>query len=127
MALPITPELIEGKELSFKEIQEMVIKYGFGLTPFDIHKIHCAMSHGINYALLTHSISVSELESAIARFMNGDWGTFYDFDEEPIKGKEYGCYPSSFGDNMQNGAIMVHREQNPMIPWELVAYFQFER
>ena len=127
MALPISKELLEGKILGFKEVREIVIKHGFGLTPFTHKGIPCGMSHGINYALLSKGIPVAEVEAAIDRFLVGDFGSFYEHDEAPTPGQEYGCYPSAYGSDPDVGAIMVHREPSNMVPWDLVVYFQFER
>lgn len=127
-ASPIPVEVLKGEKLNFEEIQEIVIKNGFGVTPFVHNGIDCGMSNGINYALLAKSIQMSEVESALNRFLAGDWGTFYDIPGDIVyPGREYGEYPSSYGSKTTNGAIMVHREPHPLAPWDVVVYFQFER
>lgn len=127
MALPIAAELLTGEKLSLDTIKDMVIKHGFGVTPFEFEGVLCGMSHGINYALLSKSIQVEEIESALRRFMARDYNTFYDWSETPQVGYEYGEYPSSLGSKSTTGAIMVHTELSPKVPWNVVVYFQFER
>ena len=122
MSLPIPIELLRHDKLDFGQIKGLVIKHGFGLTTFEHKDTPCAMSHGVNYALLSHGIQLEELTAALDRFMAGDWGNFYDVDEEPSIGQEYGQYPSSFGSETDTGAIMIHREND-----QVKAYFQFER
>lgn len=127
MALPITTEILEGKKLDLQTIEKMVVKNGFGVTTFTHKGVLSAISHGINYALLSKSFEIADVERALDRFLSGDFGTFYCEDEEPVVGCEYGCYASKFGDTPSSGAIMVHRENSPRASWEVVAYFQFER
>lgn len=127
MALQLTKEILEGKKLSFNEIEDMVVKNGFGLEPFTHKGVACAMSHGIHYALLSKGLPIAEVEAALDRFLAGDFGSFYAHDEAPTPGREYGCYPSAYGSDPDAGAIMVHREPSNMVPWDLVVYFQFER
>lgn len=127
MALPIPAELLTGKQLGFEDIKQLVIKHGFGVVPATHNGLKCGISHGIDYALLTKGITVEEVAQAFDRFLSGDFGTFYEEGETPRLGHEYGEYPSSFGNTTGTGAIMVHREVCPQVPWSVVAYFQFER
>ena len=127
MALQIIKEILSGKKLDFEEVREIVIKHGFGVTSFTHKGVNCGMSRGINYALLSKGIQVAEVEDAIDRFLDGDFGDFYEHDETPTPGREYGCYPSSYGSDPNAGAIMIHRKPSNMAPWELAVYFQFER
>lgn len=127
MALPIPSEILSRKKLSFDEIKDLVQKCGFGTTLF-LHKgITYGTSHGIQYALISKSIPRTEIETAIDRFLSGDWGSFYEPGEHVCPGHEYGQYPSALGSETHNGSIMIHREPNPVFPWNVVVYFQFER
>lgn len=127
MATKITPEMLNGEKLTYELVEEYVVHNGFG-TSFYAHtdtdkKEEIYLSKGIELAYLTESISMKEVVSAIDRFCKqNDFGTFYDWDEKPTPEKEYGEYPSSFGDTANTGAIMIHRENG-----HIIVYFQFER
>lgn len=128
MALPMASELFSKKKLKFEKIEEMVKRNGFGTTLF-LHKgILYGTSHGIQYAIISKSIPRSEVEDALDRFLSGDWGSYYDNSFDTVcQGHEFGQYPSSFGSEPDTGAIMIHREPNPVFHWDIVVYFQFER
>lgn len=132
MALPVNAELLRGKKLSFEEIKELVIKNGFGAESFAHEGNFCLLSRGVHYALLCNAIALSEVETALQRFLNGDWGMFYEHPEDSIFpgfGFEYGQYESSYGSEPGNGAIMIHREPFAGVVGNscIVVYFQFER
>ena len=124
----IAPDELKDRKLTYKELQDLVIKNGFGVLPFEYKGVACGVSHGIDYALVSKSIKVEQVTDALDRFLAGDWGTFYDIPGDIVfPGREYGEYPSSYGSKTTNGAIMVHREPHPLAPWAVVVYFQFER
>lgn len=126
MPLYIPPELTAGEKLSYREIERLVVKYGFGTNPYNNGTYQYDVSHGVKYALTNEAITQEEVDNALERFFHGDFGNMYDSDETPITGREYGCYPSSYGTEPWEGAIMVHRHL-----WcgftRVTVYFQFER
>ena len=124
----IAPDELKDRKLTYEELQDLVIKNGFGVLPFTHRGIVCGLSHGIDYALVSKSIQVEQVIDALDRFRACDWGDFYDVPGDVVyPGREYGQYPSTYGSKTTDGAIMVHRESSPLVPWDVVVYFQFER
>lgn len=107
-----------------KEIEEKVVNSGFGITLYDTAKNgeSIYISKGMEIACNTESILPENVLKAVETFCGGDFGTFYDWDEHPTEGAEYGEYISPIGNTANTGAIMVHRERG-----KIVVYFQFER
>ena len=123
MALELVKELFEDKVLTFDDIYRIVAKGNrFGRESAEHRGITVYFSHGINYAVLGKGIQIKEVMTAFDRFLENDFGEFYEQGECPTRGSEYGMYPSSYGTTTATGAIMVHRERG-----EIIAYFQFER
>ena len=58
----------------------------------------------------------NELKECASRFIGGDFGTFYEYGDPVIEGREYGEYKTGFG------VIQIHREGDVV-----VVYLPFER
>lgn len=67
-------------------------------------------------------MEASDIQSALTKFISGDYGSFYGSGENATAGNEYGEYKSKYGDSADTGAIMLHREAGT-----IKIYFQFER
>lgn len=103
---------------TFKEIERYVIEN----NAFDVtYTGDIGYSKGISIAMTENKGFSDEVNNALKRFENGDFGTFYEYDETPTPNREYGCYKSSLGD-FPNGSIMIHRDF-----FVITVYFQFER
>lgn len=123
MALEIVQELFEKEKLSFEDIVH-IIESGerFGIDMMSHAGLPVGVSEGVQYAILGNGITINDVKNALDRFLENDFGDFYERDENPIIGCEYGLYPSTYGKKMKDGALVVHRENET-----LVVYFQFER
>lgn len=106
--------------MTYDDIREHVISNGFF-----IHRnmsIDGAaygtddISEGILYASKDDPEFVRETSNAARRFYDEDWGTMLGFGERNLKGREYGEYPSKYGN------IYIHRERG-----RTVMFFMFER
>lgn len=73
-------------------------------------------SAGVLLAIENNKAFNKEVEKALQRFENKDFGTFYDWDETPTEMHEYGCYDTSIGE------LFIHTDV-----FQTVIYFQFER
>ena len=102
--------------MNIEKIKEYVIENGFGITPEPLTAPSgetIQMSNGIRYALKEGMLKQSTIDEVIEKFINGDFGGFYDWDEELVAGSEYGMYDED---------IRIHR-----VSCTLYIYFQFER
>ena len=113
-------------KIEMKDIKKYVKEYGFCLKPCSEFGIDF-ISQGISYVLretqTEHTGRVGEthifwleLYNACTLFKNDNFGNMYEYEEEVVKGNEYGKYKTSVGD------IVIHRENNV-----ISAFFLFER
>lgn len=113
------------KPLTFKELQQCIEQnklWGREETGTVSTGEVCFMSNGVKCAYFSHAIALETLQNATESFCNGNYGLFYDWNDKPTPGAEYGQYESEYGDTPGTGALMVHREGGAV-----VVYFQFER
>ena len=112
--------------MTFNQIREEVEKNGFGLCVITDEEPYLVFSRGIMIAMenAENNSFEEDMAQALAKFISGDYGDFYGWNEYPTKGREYGRYPSCLKE-----FIHIHREpffRNPNKE-EIVIYFQFER
>lgn len=108
--------------MTFNEIENHIKDNGaFAIVPRD----GIGYSAGILLAIDKVEGFAAAVEEALDKFCIGDFGDFYEYGEKPTPGREFGSYESPLGNDLYTGAIVVHRE--PMLAYELVVYFQFER
>ena len=107
--------------VTLEQIKEHVINgVGFGRTIRELDGWY--WSNGISYAYDEDKDAWKPyIEKALARVDTDDYGGFYEYGEEPVKGREYWICESPFGNDISTGIIM-HRENK-----DIVMYFQFER
>ena len=99
--------------MTLEEIENYIIGNDkFGIT----YNGNIGYSTGVLVAIKNNKGFKEEVEKALQRFENKDFGTMYDFDETPIEMNEYGCYNTSIGE------LFIHTEFSSTI-----IYFQFER
>lgn len=111
--------------MTYEEIEERIRETEsfaiYSLTENEINGIN-RISEGIRLALMEDDDTIKntklikEFEKCSSRFNTGDYGTFYERDEHPTNGKEWGEYHTSIGN------IWIHREGE-----NVVLFFPFER
>lgn len=99
--------------MTLKEIEDYIIENDkFGVT----YNGNIGYSAGVLVAIKTNKGFNEEVEKALQRFENRDFGTFYNLNETPTEMHEYGCYDTSIGE------LFIHTDV-----FQRVIYFQFER
>lgn len=112
-------------KMTYEEIEERIRETEsfaiYSLTKNEINGIN-RISEGIRLALMEESDTIKntellkEFEECSNKFNSCDFGTFYERDEHPSKGKEWGEYNTSIG------LVWIHREEE-----NVVLFFPFER
>lgn len=103
---------------TFEDIKAFVVPNNFGVTNW---KPQVNITNGIRYALEHGALQETQLDEALARFDNGDFGTAYGLNEVPQSQHEFGQYKTDLTTN-EDGCLWLHRENGGII-----IYFMFER
>lgn len=99
--------------MTLSEIENYVVKnHKFGVS----YRGDIGYSTGVLVAIENNKGFDKEVELALNRFENCDFGTMYGYGETPVEMNEYGCYDTSIGE------LFIHRES-----FYIVIYFLFER
>lgn len=108
--------------MNYDDIRKHIVENNaFSVSPIE----GIGYSAGILFAMEKIEGFAAAVGSAVGKFCAGDFGDFYEYDEIPTPGKEFGAYESPLGSELSTGAIVVHREPQPA--YDFVVYFQFER
>ena len=94
--------------MTLTDIGNHVINEGFGIES----RVYADWywSSGIRYAYDSDpELWQPYVEKALSQVKTGNYGGFYELDEEPTPGREYYICESPFGNDVSTGIIM-HRE-----------------
>ncbi|MEE8885691.1 MAG: hypothetical protein SOI56_03860 [Eubacteriales bacterium] len=111
--------------MTFKELQELVKKKGFGTALYgNVNGEPVYLSRGVREIFLgDDEDAVQNVINAVIAFQGGDYGSAEEKGKKSTPGHEYGRYQlDTFDETDEDTALWVHRDGKAVI-----VYYRFER